>query len=214
MKSLLFDLDGTLLVSHTGILSSLKYTIEKLGIEELIGKDLLHFVGPPLKDSFIRYANMSEGEANIAVKVFRDHYAEHGIFDSRLYDGIEGMLCRFDKKAQLYICTSKPTIFAERIAAYFNIDCYIKDIVGSELNSISLSKDKLIEYIIIEHNLKSCDVYMIGDKSQDILAAKLCNVCSVGVSYGYGSTDELSKAKADYIVNSVFELEEYLESIL
>ena len=81
MKSFLFDLDGTILISHTGILSSLEYTIDTLNISQLRGKDLLCFVGPPLKTSFIEYANMTNNDAEYAVKVFREHYAQHGLFD-------------------------------------------------------------------------------------------------------------------------------------
>ncbi|MGA3601916.1 HAD hydrolase-like protein [Lysinibacillus agricola] len=51
---------------------------------------------------------------------------------------------------------------------------------------------------------------MIGDRKYDIVGAHENQIDSIGVSYGYGSLEELTDAQATYIVNSVNEIKELL----
>lgn len=51
-------------------------------------------------------------------------------------------------------------------------------------------------------------VLMVDDRKYDIEGVRHCGLASIGVTYGYGSSEELSEAGADIIVESVKELKQ------
>ena len=82
---LLFDLDGTLTESGEGIIRSVQYALDKLGIKENNTEQLRRFVGPPLVDSFMRHYGFSREKALEAVDIYRERFGTIGIFENALY---------------------------------------------------------------------------------------------------------------------------------
>lgn len=212
---LLFDLDGTLTDPKVGICTCVQYALASFGIEEPDLDKLEPFIGPPLKDSFIKFYNMSEEQAETAVAKYRERFQDTGIFENRLYDGIPQMLQALNSKGMfLAVASSKPTVFVERILEHFGIRKYFKVVVGSELDGRRVNKDEVVEEALRrlfgDKPIEKNKVYMIGDRKFDVEGAKAMGVDSVGVTYGYGDMEELREAKADYIVRSVEELQRFL----
>lgn len=202
---ILFDLDGTLTDPGIGITNSVMYALKKYGIEVNNRTELYNFIGPPLVDSFEKYFGFSEEKSKKAVEYYREYYKDKGIFENRIYDGIEDLLKKlYNSKRTLVLATSKPEIFAKEILQYFNIHRYITFVAGSNLDGTRVKKDEVIEYA-----LKSCridevsKVIMVGDRKYDIIGAKKAGIKSIGVLYGYGNRKELHTAGADYIATSV-----------
>ena len=79
-RYMLFDLDGTLMESADGIVNSVKYALEKCGVNEPDRANLLKFIGPPLRDSFRKFYGFTAEQAEEAVGYYREYYAEKGIF--------------------------------------------------------------------------------------------------------------------------------------
>ena len=214
-KYLLFDLDGTLTDPKVGITSCVQYALESFGIEEPDLDKLEPFIGPPLKESFMEFYQMSEEDAQKAVEKYRERFKTTGLFENEVYEGIPQMLHTLQSKGLfLAVASSKPTVYVEQILEHFNLAKYFKVVVGSELDGTRVNKEEVVEEALKrlfgETPIDSKQVYMIGDRKFDIQGAKAFNVESVGVSYGYGGVEELKEAKADYIVRSVEELKEFL----
>src|SRR5699024_1196168 len=91
-KAILFDLDGTLTESGEGVIKSVQYALEKIGKPEPDGETLRVFVGPPLLEQFMKYAQIGEETARQAVTLYRERYSVTGIFENRVYDGIPEVL--------------------------------------------------------------------------------------------------------------------------
>lgn len=214
-KYLLFDLDGTLTDPKQGICTCVQYALSSMGIEEPDLDKLEPFIGPPLKDSFMKYYSMSEEQADAAVAKYRERFQDKGLFENKMYPGISEMLQTLMSKGMfLAVASSKPTVFVERILEHFNIKRFFKVVVGSELDGTRVNKDEVVEealrQLFGDQPVDKSQVYMIGDRSFDIEGARRAGVESVGVTYGYGSMEELKEAKADYIVRSVEELQKFL----
>ena len=212
---LLFDLDGTLTDPKVGITTCVQYALAAFGIEEPDLDKLEPFIGPPLKDSFMKYYDMDEEQAQAAVEKYRERFRDTGIFENRLYEGIPQMLRELNSKGMsMGIASSKPTVFVERILEHFQIAKYFKVVVGSELDGTRSDKDEVLEealkQLFGDQPVDRDKVYMIGDRRFDVEGAKTQGVECVGVTYGYGSMEELKEAKADYIVRSVEELKKFL----
>ena len=201
---ILFDLDGTLTDPGEGITNSVAYALGKYGIEVTDKKELYKFIGPPLKDSFMKYYGFSEEEAIKAIEYYREYFRDTGIFENKVYEGVVDMLEAIHAEGKkIVLATSKPEEFAVRILQHFGLKKYFNVVAGASMDSSRSKKGDVIAYAI-----SLCDDFdkdksiMIGDREHDILGAKENGLKSLGVLYGYGSEEELKKAGADYIVST------------
>ena len=214
-KYLLFDLDGTLTDPKQGICTCVQYALLAFGIEEPDLDKLEPFIGPPLKDSFMKFYGLTEKQAEAAIEKYRERFADVGLFENEMYPGISKMLRTLKEKGMvLAVASSKPTVYVQRILEHFKIDRYFKAVVGSELDGRRVNKDEVVQealrQLFEDKPVTLSQVYMIGDRCFDVEGAHKIGVESVGVTYGYGGMEELKEARSDYIVRSVEELQAFL----
>lgn len=212
-RYIFFDLDGTLTDPMLGITSSVQYALSKFGISVRYLKELIPFIGPPLKESFQRFYGFSDEQADEAVAYYREYFSPKGIYENEIYAGIPELLEDLsDAGFELAVATSKPGVYAERILKHFGIDEYFSLVVGSELDGTRVQKAEVIQHVLDVNGIAGKDAVMVGDREHDIKGAAACGVTSIGVLYGYGSRTELMEAGADHIVTTVKELREWLYS--
>lgn len=205
----IFDFDGTLVDSGEGIKNSVIYALKKYGITETDRDKLNYFIGPPLFDSFRDIYSVSNEDSDLLVSYYRERYREKGVLESTVYSGIIPLLKNL-KKANIKtaICSSKPEEFVVKISESLGMldlfDC-ISAVTFKDKNA-----DKtplLIRAMDMCGVTPSPEVAMIGDRHFDITAAKKLGVTAVGVSYGFGTEEELKTAGADFTAANAEELE-------
>ncbi len=228
-KYVLFDLDGTLTDPMVGITTCVQYALAAAGIEEPDLQKLTPFIGPPLKQSFMEFYGFSDEKAEQAVEKYRERFKDVGIFENEVYEGIPELLSSLKKEGMLLsVASSKPEVFVKRILTHFSIDSYFDAVVGSELDGRRTDKKEVVaealkrlyekeaetaektEGTALSDAVKRKCTYMVGDRKFDIIGAKAEGVISVGVTYGYGSEEELLAEKPDFLAHSVDELKEIL----
>jgi len=211
--TVLFDLDGTLTDPGEGITNSVAYALNKYGIDVEDKRELYKFIGPPLCDSFADFYGFSEEKAREAIEVYREYYRDKGINECTLYKGIDELLFALKNAGfKIALATSKPELFAHSVLQNHNIDKYFDFIGGATMDEKTRStKEQVIEYVLASINARDTSkIIMIGDRCFDINGAKAFNLDSIGVTFGYGSYEELRNAGATYIVNSAKEIENLL----
>ncbi len=210
--TILFDLDGTIIDPKEGITKSVQYALTKLGIVENNLDNLIPFIGPPLHESFQTKYKLNEQKTKQAIIYFRERYEKAGMFETKLYEHIPEMLATLQKNnKKLFIVTSKATYFAKKIIDKLKLSSYFTDIYGASMEIISEKKADTIGDLLKKYKLNSPHaIVMIGDREHDILAAKHHGIDSIGITYGYGSREELENAKPTKIINSPKELLEIL----
>ncbi len=207
--TILFDLDGTLTDNGEGITNSVAYALRKFGITPPPREELNKFVGPPLRDRFVELY-VGEAQGDLAVEYYREYFRPHGIFENVVYDGVPQMLAALKEAGcTLAIATSKPEIFAKKIAEHFDLAQYFTVIAGSNLEGTRIKKADVIRYCL-ELLGKPDRVLMVGDREHDILGAKAVGLPAVGVTYGYGSREELEKAQAIAVIGTPRELLDHI----
>ncbi len=208
----LFDLDGTLTDPKEGITKSVAYALKYFGIEVENLDTLCKFIGPPLKDSFMKYYGLSEDDAHLAVEKYREHFEPCGIFQNKVYDGVEELLKELRTCGkQIILATSKPTVYAQKILEHFHLDTYFSYVAGSELDGRRVKKGDVIAYALEQAGVKNKSAaVMIGDREHDIIGSKEHGLFCIGVLYGYGSREEFERYNADCIVRTVEELRQQL----
>ena len=211
-KTILFDLDGTLTDSEPGIVNSVRYALRSFGMEAEPAT-LRSFIGPPLYDSFRGTMGMSDADAKRAVDTYRVYFRDKGIFENAPYPGVPEMLEVLRAAGgQLIVATSKPEVFAKRIAEHFGFAGSLEGVYGADMEGKRSSKIDVIRYAMRERGITPSSAVMVGDRKYDITGAREAGLADIGVLYGYGSREELVEAGATRLAASVADLREMLSS--
>lgn len=207
-QNVLFDLDGTLTDPGVGITNSVAYALQKYGIHVSQRSELYPFIGPPLRDSFEKFYGFSKEQAEEATAYYREYYKDKGIYENRLYEGIEETLKTLsDEGATLLVATSKPEQFALKILDHFSIRGYFSYVAGATMDGVRSKKSEIIDDALRKGKISDLSsTIMVGDREYDIRGAKQAGIASLGVLFGYGSLSELLSAGADYIVKQPEEI--------
>lgn len=211
-KYILFDLDGTLTDPMLGITRSVQYALKSYGIEEPELEKLIPFIGPPLKDSFMKFYGFSEEQAREAIGKYREYFTAGGMFENAVYEGIPQMLKQLQDAGRiLYVATSKPEEYSKRILQHFGLDGYFDYIAGASMDEVRVKKGDVIRYLMETVGLSCADqIVMVGDREHDVLGAGENRIRCIGVLFGYGSRKELEEAGAWKLTETVEELQELL----
>ena len=214
-QNLLFDLDGTLTNSGEGITKCVQYALHAQGIDEPDLKKLEVFIGPPLRDSFMKYYGMSKEEAEAGVEKYRERYTDIGIWENHVYDGMMDLLKDLQAaKRRLGMATAKPEVFALRIAERFGFNPYLEDITGCSLDGKTDKKTLVVAAALEKWQLTTPKakktVALIGDRREDVISAHENGIACIGVGFGFGGYKELSEAGADYYAEDMAALHKLL----
>ena len=201
--TVLFDLDGTLTDPEIGITTCFQYALQHFGIEENDREKLRRVIGPPLLDSFMQYYGLSEDDAQLGIKYYRERFSDIGIFENTVYDGIPEMLNKLKEAGKkLVLATSKPHVYANRILEYFDLAKYIAFVAGSELDGTRTDKAEVIRYALEQTGTAADEAIMVGDRKHDVIGAIKNHMDVIGVLYGHGSEEELLKADTSLLAQT------------
>ncbi len=197
--NVIFDFDGTISDTSEGVIASIKYAFERLGVDVGVDFDYARFIGPALMDSFQRFVGLTHEQAKLATAAYREVYTPKNVYLCSLYDGVIEMLETLRANGiRLSIASAKPENQLKKAVDALGISDYFDVVCGQ-------TDDK------IEHNDKSdiirraiCGTspVMVGDSIHDVAAARKVGVPVVGVTYGFTSFEHMTDAKPDYIASS------------
>ena len=197
---LLFDFDGTVFDTVEGITKSVRYAVNKLGIDAE-PETLRCFAGPPLVDMFMEHFGFDQATAEQAVRDFRERYRPVGLYECRPFPGIKELLERLRAAGfTLGIATSKPQPMAEELLERAGMHRLFDAVVGSREEGNNSSKADVLKAVMARLHAEPRDCVLIGDTKYDVLGAKLCGVDCIGVGWGYAAEGELEAAGAVCVV--------------
>lgn len=214
-RRIYFDLDGVLVDPRVGVIACVNETLVSFGYAPLSATRIEGIIGPPLQAGFASLLSEIGGDERLVpacVAGYRERYervATNG--GTVLQPGIAEMLATVRHDATLAIATSKPLRFAEPIVSALGIRDSFAIICGPTPDVEGESKMSTLARAIaqVDAFLGSADVsqtFMIGDRHHDIEAAIACGVTPIGVTWGFGSEDELRTAGAIAIAHDCVSL--------
>jgi phosphoglycolate phosphatase len=168
-------------------------------------------IGPPIRESISTLLGPRATEESVALALshYRERYRSVGMYENEVYPGIVQMLDRLSQKGvRLFVATSKPHVFARPILEHFSLAPYFTGIFGSELSGQNDDKSDLLRHLLAATRLDPRETAMVGDRHYDVTASRAHGVRPVGVTYGYGSRDELVDAGAEVLCDSPLEVAE------
>jgi phosphoglycolate phosphatase len=202
--TLFFDLDGTLSDPSEGIAKSVQHALACLGRPYPSKSELHRYIGPSLRWTFPHLLGTDDnGLIETAIGYYRERYETVGLFENEVYPGIAEILQRLQNDGYpLYVVTSKPTVYSDRIIQHFGLDRFFIDVYGPELDGRFDEKRALVEFILRERGLDPRRTVMIGDRARDVESGQANGTRTIGVTYGFGSEEEIAAARPDAICHS------------
>jgi phosphoglycolate phosphatase len=203
----LFDLDGTLIDSETGIVASIVYALEKLGAAIPPREELRSWIGPPLRMTFPRVLGADAQTIERAVELYRERFAAIGWQEYTVYPGVAEAIAALAARGQrLAVVTSKPDLYAERIVRSLPFGAAFERVFAALPRSAHSEKAAMIAQALGHFDVPAHEAAMVGDRHFDIEGAKANGVRAIGVTWGFGDRAELEGAGADVIVTEAAEL--------
>ena len=199
-----FDLDGTLTDPYVGITRCILYALDKLGFPHPSEEYLHSCIGPPLYDTFPEL--VGKDLTLEAIDLYRERFVDVGWQENEPYEGIiDALRTIHDAGHTLFVATSKPHVHATKIVDHFGMGQFIEEVYGCELDGTRSNKAELLEYAIAR-NATAVNRTMVGDRKHDLIGAVANAMRPIGVSYGYGSVEELTVAGAAEIAGTPLDL--------
>ena len=204
-QAVLFDLDGTLTDPKPGITRSIQHALRKRGLAVPDADALAPCIGPPLEQSFRERFGLAPDDARRAVADYREYFEPHGLYENAVYPGIPELLARLRANGvRLALATSKPTVYAARILAHFELAPHFEHVVGSFLDGRRTDKAELVaDALALLDGVPRERAVLVGDRMHDLLGARANGIAAIAVGYGYGARDELVGAGAERLAESV-----------
>ena len=205
-RTILFDLDGTLVDTSEGMIRSVQYALGTVGKTETDGRVLRRYLGPPLSEAFREFASLSEEEAEQAVSAYRSYYQSQGMYIAASYPMVREMLYALKRAGMtLGVVTSKETAEAVRTLQDLQLAQCFDVIMGCRPGETDVPKGALIEQAltVLGRQYVRGEVVFVGDRFYDMQAARGAGISAVGVSYGYGTAEELISSGAECVADNI-----------
>ncbi|MCD8218478.1 MAG: HAD hydrolase-like protein [Clostridiales bacterium] len=220
-RYIFWDLDGTIVNTYEGVSKSVQYALEPYGMQIEGKENLRRFIGPPLRESFPKYAGIPQEQVEEAVARYRERYNPIGVFECELFPGVKEAMQRFREAGLVQVLTSSK--LEERcrdILNKFELTEYLDEIVGASQDGRIDSKIEVLQEAFrrlsvsypekeasdslqfrnCEAGVLCCpdnsgfrkeDTVLIGDTKYDADGAGEAGIDCIGVSYGFGTREEL-----------------------
>ena len=214
--AILFDLDGTLTDPREGITKCIAHALERMGVEPPPLDELTFAIGPPLRASLAALLGTESRDAvERALAHYRERFADVGLYENAPYEGIDEALEALRRAGHpLYVATSKPRVYAERIVAHFSLHAHFEAVHGCELDGTREDKRDILAHLFPGHGIDPARAVMVGDRGVDMAAARHHGARALGALWGYGSTPELEEAGAHALCTQPAEIPFRLRELL
>ncbi len=199
----IFDLDGTLLNSIEDLKNSLNSVLKRYQLPEHSSSSYKDFVGNGMKILVERAVPKGYPEIEKIIKEFLLEYEKRYYEESRPYDGIMPMLKTLNEKnIPISICTNKKQEYTDEIVKRFFSEIEFIKVIGDKFDGLNKPDPFYPLMIAEEMNLKSSDLYFVGDSDVDMQTSINAKMKGIGVSWGFRSVTELKNAGATLIIDA------------
>ena len=211
MKTVMFDLDGTVLDTLPDLVLSANYAIKKLGFPEQSTEQVRMAIGHGIRN--LLKVLMSCEDQQILEEcrsIFQDYYNKNKTVTTKPYDGIIELLHNLkDRGHRIFLISNKYDGATQELISQFFGDVF-DGVYGSREDILPKPDRAIFDLVCDRHEIDKSNVVYVGDSEVDCEFAKNCDIPFIGVSWGFRKRDQLIDCGAQFIVDSVEELKSAL----
>ena len=211
-KTILFDLDGTLIDSTEAIVLSFFDVYDRFGFKKPNVEDIKRLIGHTLEDMFLSLGIEDSRVIKESVLSYKKFYRQRALEMTTLLPGASEAIEVASKIADLGIVTTKTGRYSKDLLEHFGVMSSFKTLIGREHVAHPKPHPEPIQKALEEINKDSKNCWMIGDTKLDLICAKRAGVKPVAVLSGYGKKDELKKY-SDTIFSNSLEAVKWIENL-
>lgn len=214
-KVIIFDLDGTLIDSSTDLAHAINYMLKSMGREEFSLDEIHQWVGNgaqtlvkrALSGSVEIAEGIDEKEFKASLGIFLNFYESNLTKWTVTFLKVEETLQALkDAGYKLVIVTNKPYKFVEPILNDLNLKGYFEFYLGGDSLPEKKPNPAPLLHVCEQLNVSPKECVMVGDSKNDILAARACEMDSIGVTYGYNYGEHIKKYEPTVYYNHFAEI--------
>ncbi len=215
IKTIIFDLDGTILNTGRDILTSINLTLESFGYQPITYEKCLQYVGDGI-DLFVEralgdsvyqdiYHKLDQNIVLQAIKVYKDNYSKHLFDTTKPYPGARETLAGLQNLKKVVI-SNKHYEYVLKMLQYFQLDSFFEIIMGG--NSLENQKPhpEPIYYVLNKLQSNIQEMIIVGDTDKDIKAGQAAGIKTCAALYGMRPEKELLALEPDYLIREFGEL--------
>lgn len=210
-KLAIFDWDGTLMDSVAHIVDSMQQAAYELEQTIPTVAEVRHIIGLGLPEAIaLLFPKANQATREQIRQHYAQHFLAHSAAKSELFTGAESLLAQLAQQGYLLaIATGKSRLGLDRVLAQTGIGHYF---VATRCADETASKPHplMLQQLLSYTNTAPQDSIMIGDTSYDMEMAQKLAMPRLGVSYGVHSIDTLQQYQPLAIVDSLYQLHDYL----
>lgn len=201
----LFDLDGTLSDSAPGILAALRHALSEHGVPPLDPVTEQALLGPPFYESLPPLVGTDRLPS--VIDAYRSRY-DTTMYDTVAFPGVVDVLAALAAAGRrLAVATSKPEFYAGPIVEHLGLTSYFETVGGDSSDGGRPTKAAVVDEVLRRlGNPDPSDVMMVGDRSHDVVGARVHGIETVAVTWGYAIEGELAAAGPAHVVDTAAEL--------
>ena len=208
-RTVIFDLDGTLLNSIGDLAAAANYVCRKNRWPEHTEEEIMGMVGHGIPN-LVRQFSPADARSTLMVlnttSQFNQYYGCHNMELTRPYEGMAELLQQLKAAgAQLAVCSNKADNFSRAIVEHYYPGVF--DLVRGNLNGMPVKPDPtVVREIMRDLDASYLSAVMVGDSSVDIQTGHNAGIKGCGVTWGFRSRENLVEAAADAIADTPAEL--------
>ncbi len=219
IKSVIFDLDGTLLDTIEDIADSNNKMLRNYGFPEHEIEKYIRWIGNGARKLVIASlppnANVSEDRLWDYIHDYSKIYAQNIAVKTKLYEGISDVLDYLAaNKIPISINTNKPHDLTKIICEKYLQSWSFKYIYGHNGNFLKKPNPQAALAIAKGLDIKPENILFIGDSAVDIKTAKKAGMPCLGVRWGYGNQKLMEELGCENMINSPSQIIKFIESHL
>jgi len=201
-KTILFDLDGTLIDSTPAILESFKVTLSHFGSEIPSDKSIIQQIGHPL-DIMFESIGVTPSKVDEHVARYKEHYRKVSKLGTSLLENAKDAVELASLHATLGVVTTKTGEYSKILLEHLGLMGYFEVLIGREDVIHPKPNPEPINKALSKLQKDKKECWMIGDTCMDIVAATQAGIESVAVTSGYASSNQLEECSSHICENAL-----------
>lgn len=212
-RTVIFDLDGTLLNTIGDLAGAGNWVCRKNGWPEHSLEEFMTMVGHGIPNLVSRFSPPEVQSPLFQMKVltdFNEYYSQHNMDLTKPYPGIVELLAQIKAEGiRMAVYSNKADQFSQEIIAHFFPGTF--DFVLGKRKEFPVKPDPAgVKFVLEQLGAKREETLFVGDSSVDIQTAHHADLKACGVTWGFRSKESLIEAGADFLAEDAAALKQVI----